>query len=381
MRVTQPSLGAPALAPVGRDEHTASDAPAAATRHEVALLRLVAQRLVGPRFDSPADVVTWLGAMQAQDYAGALTSVALRTADRSRASVEAALDAGLVVRSWPMRGTLHLAPAADLGWMLDLVAPRLLAQTARRRAELGLDDAALERAQEVVVGHLGREGRATRAEVMAAWEEAGLAPTGGRGYHLLFHLALRGLVCFGPVRGGEQELVLREGWGPPPARPDRDEALAEWAARFFRSHGPATAKDLARWTGLTVTEARRGATLARDRLAALAVDGVEHLLDPATPDLLAAHRDEARGVLLLPGFDELILGYADRSCTLDRAHETLVVPGRNGVFAPTIVVDGRVVGTWRQAGRGARRTLDTSPFAPLAARTSRAVEVAYAALP
>jgi hypothetical protein len=356
-------------------------APTPATPHEVALLRLIAQRLVGPALGDPAEAVEWLGAAQAQDYAGALTSIALRTRERSRAAVEAALDAGSVVRSWPMRGTLHLAPAADLGWMLQLTAPRLLTQTARRRSQLGLDEAAIARAHDVAVGLLEGGRRATRAEVMAAWEGAGLAPAGGRGYHLLFHLALRGVVCFGPVRGGEQEIVLLAEWVPEPRRLDPEAALAEWALRFFRSHGPATLKDLIRWTGLTAADARRGTNRAAERLLPLDVDGVEHLLDPATPGLLAAHRDGARDVLLLPGFDELILGYADRSPTLDRDHEGLVVPGGNGVFAPTIVVDGRVVGTWRVVGRGGRRTLAPSLFAPVPARVSRAIEVAYAALP
>jgi hypothetical protein len=352
-----------------------------ATPHEVALLRVVGQRLAGPPLAGAADVVELLGAAQGQDYPGVLTSVALRTRARSRAAVEEALDTGAVVRSWPMRGTLHLAPAADLGWMLELAAPGLLVRTARRRAALGLDDVAIARAREVAVGLLEGGRRAVRAELLAAWQEAGLAPAGGRGYHLLFNLALSGVVCFGPVRGAEQEIVLLAEWAPAPRRLAREEALAEWAFRFFRSHGPATVKDLTRWTGLPAADTRLGARLARDRLASLQVDGVEHLLDPATPDLLAEHRADARDALLLPGFDELILGYADRSPTLDRDHEGLVVPGGNGVFAPTIVWDGRVVGTWRLVGRGARRTFTPTLFAAVPPKASRAIEVAAGSLP
>lgn len=352
-----------------------------ATRHQVALLRLVGQRLVGPPHEHPAAAVRWLGAAQAQDYPGALTSIALRTRERTRAAVEAALDAGEVVRSWPMRGTLHLAPAADLGWMLAVAAPRVLASTARRRTQLGLDEAALAQARDVAHRALVGGRRLVRAELMELWAAEGLAPAGGRGYHLLFHLALTGRLCFGPVRGAEQEIVLLEEWVPRPAHLEPDEALAEWALRFFRSHGPATVHDFARWTGLTVGDARRGAAAAQPGLATLDVDGVPHLLDPQTPDLLAEHREQARGVLLLPGFDELILGYADRSHTLDRTHENHVVPGGNGVFAPTVVVDGRVVGTWRHTGRGARRTLSTMPFGTLSPAVARAVETAYAELP
>lgn len=356
------------------------------TPHEVALLRLVAQRLAGPAPGSPAHSVAWLGAAQGQDLPGALTSVALRTSGRNRSAVVAALDAGRVVRSWPMRGTLHLVPAVDLRWMLDLAAPRVIAQSARRRAQLGLDDAALSAARDLAGSALAGGRRLGRAEIMALWDDAGLAPAGGRGYHLLFHLALHGVLCFGPLstgrtRGAEQDLVLLEEWVPAPRRLERDEALGEWALRFFRSHGPATAKDFTRWTGLPAADVRTAVAVARPHLASLVVDGVEHLLDPGTPEALDAHRGQARGVMLLPGFDEIILGYADRSATLSREHEPLVVPGGNGVFAPTIVVDGRVVGTWRMVGRGAARRFEPSLFAPVPTRVERAIQAAHAALP
>lgn len=351
------------------------------TSHEVALLRLVAQRLAGPALPGAAEAVAWLGAVQAQDYAGALTSVALRTRARSRGAVEASLDAGAVVRSWPMRGTLHLVPAVDLPWMLAIARTRTLAQAARRREQLGLDESTIARARAIVVEHLTDGRSLTRAEVLGLWEAAGLAPAGGRGYHLLFYLALTGVLCLGPVCGAEQAFVLLEEWVPRPARPERDEALGEWAVRFFRSHGPATAQDFSRWTGLFAADARAGIAVARTRLATLDVDGVEHLLDPGTPDLLAAHRAAAREVLLLPGFDELILGYADRTHTLTREHEARVVPGGNGVFAPTVVADGRVVGTWRRIGRGKAAHIETTPFGGWPGGLARAVEVAAAALP
>jgi hypothetical protein len=116
---------------------------------EVALLRLAAQRIVGPRAGTAAEAVRWLTAVQAQDFNGALTSVALRTASRRRADVEEALDAGEVVRSWPMRGTLHLLAAEDLPWMLRLLAPRVVAATVGRRTGLGLTTSQLEQAREV----------------------------------------------------------------------------------------------------------------------------------------------------------------------------------------------------------------------------------------
>jgi hypothetical protein len=119
----------------------------------------------------------------------------------------------------------------------------------------------------------------------------------------------------------------------------------------------------------------------RDQLTALDVDGVEHLLDPATPDLLAACRREAGAVFLLPGFDELVLGYADRSCTVPPAYAERIVPGGNGMFRPTVLSDGRVVGTWRRTGSGTRREITAEPFTTFPARVARAVRDRAETLP
>jgi hypothetical protein len=208
-----------------------------------------------------------------------------------------------------------------------------------------------------------------------------VATAGQRGYHLLWHLAQTGTVCFGPVRDGEQLIVLLDEWITDPRRPDREEALGELAERYFRGHGPATVKDFIRWTGLTAADVRAGLALARPRLASVDVDGVEYLLDPATPDLLTAHRGRAREVFLLPGFDELILGYADRSATVPPPYADRIVPGGNGVFRPTVVAGGRAVGTWRHHGRGGRRTVAAEPFETFTARVGGRIPRVYAALP
>ena len=356
-------------------------APGTTTLHEVALLRLVAQRLAGPGFAGAADAVRWLTAVQAQDFPGALTSVALRTSDRSRRGVQATLDAGEVVRSWPMRGTLHFVAAEDLSWMLELLTPRVVAAAAARRAGLGLDAAGLERARHVAREALSGGRPLSRAELYSEWDAAGLATAGQRGYHMLWHLAQTGLVCFGPLGDGEQLVVLVEEWITHPRRPRRDEALGELAWRYFASHGPATLKDFMRWANVVAADARTGLALAKARLARVDVDGVEHLMDPRTPELLDACRASAEGVLLLPGFDELILGYRDRAAVVATEFASRLVPGANGMFRPTVVVAGRVVATWKQVGTGARRRLEVAPFVPLADEVTDTIAEVYAALP
>lgn len=346
---------------------------------QVGLLRIVAQRLAGEPAPTSADAVRWLTAVQAQDPKGVLTSVALRTAARSRVEVEQALDAGHVVKSWPMRGTLHLVAAGDLPWMLPLLTPRVLAAAAARRAQLAIDERVIDRTCALTQEALQGGKQLPRAELLEAWNVGGVETSSQRGYHLLAHLAQTGLVCFGPTDGGEQQLVLVDEWIREPRRLERDEALAELALRFLRSHGPATVADLVRWTGLRAADARTGVELARDQLEVLDVDGVEHLMDPQTPERLAGSRTSASGVLLLPGFDELVLGYGDRSAMLAPEHAGRIVPGGNGVFRPTVVSRGRVVGTWQRRGKAA--TLELDPFAPLPARAAAAASKAYARLP
>jgi hypothetical protein len=348
---------------------------------DIGLLRLAAQRIAGPGLPSPADAVRWLTAMQAQDHGGTVTSVALRTAGGTRERVEAAFTAGEVVRSWPMRGTLHLAAAEDLPWLLELTAPRVLAGAAARRARLGLELSTLELAGQVAVGALTGGQRLSRTELLALWDKAGAATTGQRGYHMIWYLAQTGLICFGPVEDGEPQLVLVEEWIRHPRVLGRDEALGELALRYFSSHGPATIKDLTRWANLIAADVRTGLALALPRLARIEVDGVQYFMDPQTPDLLDASLREAKGVFLLPGFDEYILGYGDRTAVLPAEFANQIVPGGNGMFKPTVVSAGRVVGTWKQAGRGAKRTIEATPFTSFTAAVEKGVSQAYARLP
>lgn len=153
------------------------------------------------------------------------------------------------------------------------------------------------------------------------------------------------------------------------------------AWRYFRSHGPATIKDFARWTGLVAADVRARLALTQARLAGIEVDRVEYLMDPQTPDLLDAYRRRARGVFLLPGFDEFVLGYADRRVALPAEFADRIVPGGNGVFRPTVLTDGQIVGSWTHTGRGARRTVAATPFTSLPRDVTKAIPEVHSALP
>ncbi|MGH3982461.1 MAG: winged helix DNA-binding domain-containing protein [Pseudonocardiaceae bacterium] len=351
------------------------------TPHDIALLRLAAQRIAGTGFATATDAVGWLTAVQAQDYPGAVTSIALRTESRTRQDVEAALNAGEVVRSWPMRGTLHFVLAEDLPWMLDLTTKRLLTGAASRRAALGLDMPTIERSRQIARNALEGGRQLRRDALLAIWDQAGLLTVKQRSYHFIWHLAQTGTLCYGPVRDGEQCIVLLDEWVAHPKRPEREEALGEWALRYFQSHGPATVKDFAWWTKLIAADVKTGLAIAKPQLERIEVGGVEYFMHPETTTLLDSCLSHAKGVFLLPGFDEYMLGYQDRGAALPAEFSQRIVPGNNGMFQPSVIADGKVVGTWKRSGRGSKQTVAATPFTSFSSTVEDTVPRLYDALP
>jgi hypothetical protein len=312
----------------------------------------------GGKPDSVAGVVEWFGAMQAQDMASVLWSLGVRLPAFTVADVSAALERAEAIRTWPMRGTVHLIPPADAHWMLDLMGVRALAGAARRRETIGLDERTADRGVEVLGAALAGGGRLTRAQCLAALAAAGVTLAGQQGYHLLWYASQKGVTCITPHIGKEQTFALLDDWAPKPNRPDRDEALGIVARRYFRSHGPATRADLQRWTGLTATDVKKGLAVAGEALAARG----DLIFDPGLRDL-APHA--GGDWVALPGFDEYMLGYRDRTLIVDDGHLEAIVPGGNGVFQSTIVRDGRVVGIWKRTLGKKAVTVDVRPLVAL----------------
>lgn len=348
---------------------------------DVARWRLVSQGLIEPLPDAAA-AVRHLVCTQAQDHPGAMTSLALRTRTRSLAGVRSAYDDGLIVRSWPLRGTLFTTAAEDLDWIRALTADKLWRASQRRRDELGLGPAELAASERLALDAVGERG-ATRAELLAVWTASGLAVEGGRGYHLLSDLALRGVLCQGPMASDrEQRFVRTDTWITAPRRPDADAAIRELVLRYVTARGPVPIEDFAWWCKLGLTASRAAVRELADAgaLASVDVDGVAYWMPPDLPDRAAALRDALDAPLLLPGFDEMVLGYGNRRAILTREEEALVVPGGNGVFRATVVHRGHAVGTWKRPTRTGE-PVQVAPFGRLPAAVTRALPALTEALP
>ena len=338
---------------------------------DVARQRLRTQRLTGPGFKAPADAVRWFGVVQAQDYYGALWAVGQRTANATEARVEQAIANRAIVRTWPLRGTLHFVAAEDVGWIMQHFAPQLAARTARRFLPFGLDRKVFDRCASVIVKALEGGRQLTRPKLYERLERAGI-PTRDRGMHILWQMAHDGLICFGTREGKQHTFVLLEEWVPKRKRLDRDEALAELARRYFTSHGPATLQDFTWWSGLTAPDARR----------AVEVAGVNapRTLAPRTSPAPRSSHDAPRtshraSALLLPPYDEYTVAYKDRSAALDPKHAAAT---RNGIFSPTIVIDGRIAGLWARRDTASATTISLQPLRRLTPPQSRAIAAAAA---
>lgn len=301
---------------------------------------------------SAGDVVRWMTAMQGQDLQAALWAVGVRHPGCGLSDVRAALDDGSIVRSWPMRGTLHLVAPEDLGWMLDLTAERLTRSIAARHRELAISWADIEASRDVALARIAAGGPVSRADLFKEFDAAGQATAGQRGIHILGTLCRHGWLVQGPLAGNQQLLVAFDEWIPVSRRLERAEAVAEFLLRYIRSHGPATVRDFAWWTQIPLTEARAALEAIRSQVVEVEFGGVGYWMSPETAALLDSGVPGARSVLLLPGFDEFVLGYQDRSLVLAPEHFDSIVPDGNGVFKKTVVAAGQVVGTWAREGTG-----------------------------
>jgi hypothetical protein len=333
--------------------------------------RLYQQRLAGERPERPEQVVAWFGAMQGQEYVAAKWAIGLRCDDVTQSTIERAVAEGAIVRTWLMRGTLHLTAAADTRWLLGLLGPRVTARTAGRRRTLHIDDATLARSRELIIAALEGGRQLRRAEIRQILEDAGVPMDALRLYHVLQWTVLSGLICFGPMDDKQETLVLLDEWIPDGRVMERDEALAELARRYIRSHGPATSRDFAWWSGLTLTDARAGLAQGGPEIDEDTIDGVRYWV-PADGVKREVPSPFAH---LLPAFDEYYLGYQARDLVLSAEYDSRRVSD-NGAFWPIIVIDGQVVGRWKQMIKKGKVILTLEPFRPLTEAEASAVAAA-----
>ena len=334
----------------------------------IAHQRLHNQHISAASFEQPGEVVRWMGAVQAQDYPGALWAVGLRMQHATAMNVEQAMADGAIIRTHPMRDTWHFVAADDIHWLLTLMAPGRIARNAPWYRRLELDDATIAASYAVFAKTLHGGKSATRRELAAALEQSGISTKDLRLTFLLARAEVEGIICSGPRRGKQFTYRLLDELVPVYMTLERDEALAELARRYFISHGPATVQDFVWWSGLKVSDARAGLEMVKSDLTHEVIDGQTYWLSPSAPPA----QNPAETAYLLPGYDEYTVSYKDRSAIFD-GPRTSQLNRETTILNPTIVIDGRVVGLWTRAIQKDTVIITPKLFTPLIQSEMRAI--------
>ena len=342
-------------------------------------LELVRQRLRNQLvsdspFSQPDHVVKWMGAIQAQHLAAAIIAIGLRVASHSKSTavdVERAIVDRKIVRTWPMRGTLHFVPAEDLRWMLDLLTPRVIRNSAGRYRQLELDEKVFSKIRIVVEKALEKGGQLSRAEIYQVLEENGIATTDQRGIHILGYLAQNGVICFGPHRGKQPSFVLLDEWIPDKKILENDAGLAILAGRYFKSHGPATVYDFAYWSGLVLAQTKRGIELVKEELDYRVIKDMTYFY----PEQEVKERPYPDGhpLFLLPAFDEVLCGYKDKTATFGSLDIKSIIL-KNGIIQPMIMTKNQTVGTWKQSIKNEHMRIEAYLFQKITALEKEKIE-------
>ena len=334
------------------------------TRTEARRLRLRSQHLAARAATGVANVVRDIAAVQAQDTLAEALAVRVRTECTAMSDVEHAREKQRsTVRTWAMRGTLHLLPAQDVRWILRLVGSTMIRKFQRRHRELGLTPEVYSRAVDVMSQALEEHGALTRRQIAERWAEHGL-PAEGQGVpHLLCRASLEGIICFGPTVHGKATHVLLDSWLDDES--DVVDPGPELVRRYLLAYGPATLEDYGTWSGLPVTEVRNAFDSIADELLKVHVAGTPMWMPRSHTEVLdVTWADERPAIKMLGAFDPYLLGYRTRDLGVGAELLRRVHPG-GGIIRPTILVDGRAIATWTRKRSGRKLSIAVSPFEAL----------------
>jgi len=311
------------------------------TANDIPYLRLTSQQIAASKLSKPADLVKWMGCIQAQDYAGAKWAIGNRINGITDAQIEHDLDKGKILRTHVLRPTWHFVSPQDIGWMLQLTAPKVKAMSKPYHRKLGMDAAVLKNSRVIIIKALQRHNYLTREELTIHLNKGKIDTSDIRLGFLLMDAELDGIICSGPRKGNKFTYALLAERVSKIKLLDKDESIATLAKTYFQSHGPATRRDFAWWSGLTLTESKLGIELNKKQLSSETIDNQTYWFVKNTASV-----KEQQQVHLLPAYDEYTVAYKDRSLVLPA---NCIKPTGNGIFKPTIVVNGQVAGTWKSS--------------------------------
>jgi len=312
-------------------------------KNKITSIRLISQQLSGTSLKTPRELVSWMGAMQAQDFSMVKWAVGIRLAGYSETMVEAAFNNGDILRTHVMRPTWHFVAPEDIRWMLSLSADKIKSLGKSRDRDLEISEELYCKTNRIIENAL--EGRQlTLSALGEELEKSKIIVNSARRYHFVMRAEVEGIICSGALQGKTQTYALLEERVPRAKPLNRDEALAKLAQRYFTSHCPATLQDFAWWSGLSQTEARRGFEAVKSGFVQEIINNQTYWMTNTFNDIT----QKDKSVYLLPAFDEYIISYKDRQAALSSENQSKAISSQ-GVFRATIVTDGKVVGLWKKS--------------------------------
>ncbi len=328
---------------------------------EISKLRLANQQLLGSSFKTATEMVGWFGAVQGQEYNYTKWGLGLRLPHLNDADIERELEKGKLLRTHILRPTWHLVAAEDIRWMMMLSAPRVHQVNSFMYRQTGWDQALLHRSIDIIIKSLEGNHYLTRTELQAALAHHGIQAEGPRLAYIMMNAELEAIICNGPKRGNQHTYALIEEKVSAVPSKTREEALAELTRRYFLSRGPATVKDFATWSGLTVADCKKGIEMFGPSLCEEKLESTAYFYFTESPKAAVKPGEQ---LYLLPIYDEFIMGYKDRSAYTEKVSN--IEPKPNFVFLNTIMLNGQIVGTWKRVFQNKSIDFEYEFFQPLA---------------
>lgn len=323
----------------------------------IANLRLNNQLLMGSDLKTPQEVVSWMGAVQAQDFNMTKWALGVRLPALTNKSVEDAINKGQIVRMHILRPTWHQVAATDIHWMLALSSPRVKQTLKSSDKILGLTDKIVEQMNVFIAKVLSENGDLTRQELGEMLRAEGHEMESRKLNHMMYHAELDGVVCSGNIKGGKQTYRLLEEKIPKTEIFDKDIALERLARKYFMSHAPATLHDFVWWSGLAMSDARRAMEMIKPDFVVEKIDSLEYWINNSFKEL----KDSNESVFLLPAWDEFVVSYKNRQHIILDEHYRKVI-STNGIFKPVVVKNGQIIGMWKRVKRKDKVFAETELF-------------------
>ena len=326
---------------------------------DISNLRLINQQIAVSKYKTAKDVVAYMGAMQAQDFNMAKWAIGIRLPATTEKQIDAAINKGEIIRTHLLRPTWHLVSSDDIHWMLDLTAPQIRRVIKPRDKDLNLTEAIYSKAFAIIEKKLGGGIHLSREELITEFVRADIAVDNNRASHLFLRAEIDGIICSGKIKANKQTYALLHERIPKTQTLKRDEALAQLALRYFRSHCPATLQDFVWWSGLSVSESNRALEMVKSDFVSETIGNQTYWF----PNSFAVSQIATDKIHLVPAYDEFLISYKDRTASLP-FKDNIKAVSNNGIFRPVIVHNGQVIGIWKRTIQKDKIIVETSFFQP-----------------